>query len=135
MKGIRGQACTLATSVSGRRVPAETFKALIHSLSHLPRGREGGKEDIPKDFRDAPFVPLFNHDGSKVVRGSYRTVKCLEDFDLGYPNLLITSFAEESLPGTQCGFRLGQKTITIAFIVRKVKRNVSSKSWISIPPS
>ncbi|GFS14900.1 hypothetical protein ElyMa_004918500 [Elysia marginata] len=91
MKGIRGQVCTPATSVPGRRNPAKIFKAagpaaFITSTSHLsmPGGGGGREEDMPKDFRDATVVPLFNLEDSKVVCGSYHTVKCLEGFGLRY---------------------------------------------------
>ncbi|GFR93558.1 hypothetical protein ElyMa_000895800 [Elysia marginata] len=128
MKGIRGQACSPATSIPGRRVPAGIFKAadpaaLISSMSHwsTPAGGGGGEEDMTNDFRNAAVVPLFNHEGSKVFCRSYCTLICLKDFGSGYPQPSDHQFCRKSLPAIQCGIRLGQSTIEIIFAVRKVQ--------------
>ena len=109
-------------------IPVEIFKSAgpvaleaLHSL--LTSIWE--EEDVPKEFRNATFVSLFNNRGSKTDCGNYRGISLLsvagKILARVILNRLITNISEENLREAQCGFRPNRSTTDMIFTVRQVQ--------------
>ena len=107
-------------------IPAEIFKsagpvtldALYSLITSIWE-----EEDVPKEFRNATFVPLFKNTDCGTYRGiSLLSVagKILARVIL---NRLITNISEENPPEAQYVFRPNRSTTDMIFSVRQVQEN------------
>ena len=78
---------------------------------------------VPQDWKDAQLITIFKK-GDRKLCGNYRGISLLSIPGKVFARVLLnrlTSYAENFLPETQCGFRSGRGTADMIFALKQIQ--------------
>uniref|UniRef100_K7E0P4 RNA-directed DNA polymerase n=1 Tax=Monodelphis domestica TaxID=13616 RepID=K7E0P4_MONDO len=109
-------------------IPIKVYKALngkALQAFHIVLTSIWEEEDMPPELRDASIVALYKNKGSRAACDNYRGISLLSTagkiLACVILNRLLSSFSEQNLPESQCGFRPDHSTIDMVFTVRQMQ--------------
>ena len=82
------------------------------------------KGQVPKDFRDALILTIYNRKGDRAVCGNYRGISLLATAGKVFAKIILgrlQAISEETLPESQSGFRAGRSTSDMIFTLRQLQ--------------